>query len=81
VFVYSLIAATGQVAMQAPQSMQVPSSQSALPSTMLSAVTGHTSTQAPQPMQVSLSIFTAMIRLLTFLFASICGKGYPSSLF
>jgi hypothetical protein len=44
--------------------MQVPSSQSALPSTMLKALTGHTSTHAPQPMQVSLSILTAMIRLL-----------------
>ena len=44
--------------------MQVPSSTTALSSSILSALTGHTSTQAPQPMQVSLSIFTAMIQLL-----------------
>jgi hypothetical protein len=63
---YSLIAETGQVAMQAPQSMQASASQTALSFSIESALTGHTSTQAPQPMQVSLSIFTAMVRLLVF---------------
>ncbi len=61
---YSEIACTGQVAMQAPQSMHAPSSQTAFPSSMLRALTGHTSTHAPQPMQVSLSILTAMVYLL-----------------
>jgi hypothetical protein len=58
---------TGHVAMHAPQSMQALSSQSAFPSTMLRAFTGHTSTHAPQPMQASLSIFTAMVCLLSVL--------------
>jgi hypothetical protein len=65
---YSLMAETGQVAMQAPQSMQVSSSTTALSFSIFSALTGHTSTQAPQPMQVSLSIFTAMRRLLLCFF-------------
>jgi hypothetical protein len=47
--------------MQAPQSMQAPSSHFALSPSMDRALTGQTSTQAPHPMQVSLSIFTAMI--------------------
>ncbi len=65
------MACTGQVPMQAPQSMQVLSSHSAFPSTMERALTGHTPTQASQPMQVSLSILTAMIGLLDSF-----GQGY-----
>jgi hypothetical protein len=61
VIAYSEIACVGQVEMQAPQSMQVSASHTALSFSMESAVTGQTSTQAPQPMQVSLSILTAMI--------------------
>jgi len=64
---YSLMAEVGHTAMQAPQSMQVPSSHCALSSTMLSALTGHVSTHAPQPMQVSLSILTAMMGLLVYI--------------
>jgi len=61
VIAYSDIACTGQVEIQAPQSMQVSASHFALSPSMLRALTGQTSTQAPQPMQVSLSILTAMI--------------------
>lgn len=58
---YCEIASTGQVATQAPQSMQVPSSQTDLPSPSIDkAPTGQTPVQAPHPMQVSLLIVTGM---------------------
>jgi hypothetical protein len=44
--------------------MQSDASHSALPSTIFKAETGHPSTQAPHPRQVSLSILTAIVRLL-----------------
>lgn len=57
---YWLIASTGQVATHAPQSMQVPSSQTDLSPSIDKAPTGHTPVQAPQPMQMSLLIVTGM---------------------
>jgi hypothetical protein len=54
--------------MQEPQSMQVPSSQTALSSCIDKEPVGQTSMQAAQPMQISLSIFTAISNSYIFLF-------------
>lgn len=58
--VYCEIASTGQVATQAPQSMQTDSSQTDLSPSIDNAPTGQTPVQAPHPMQVSLLIVTGM---------------------
>ncbi len=56
----SEIAPVGQAPSQAPQSMQVASSISNLPSPMLIAPTGHVPSQAPQATQAS-EILRAML--------------------
>lgn len=56
------MAETGQVETQAPQSMHVPSSTPAFPSSCNAmAPTGQTPAHAPQPMHVSLSTFAGIV--------------------
>jgi hypothetical protein len=73
---YSMeIASVGQASTQAPHSLHVSSSTTAVPSVTSIASSGHESTQSPHPVHLSLSIAAAIFMLLVLYLTDT--KNYP----
>lgn len=66
---YALIALTGQVSTQAPQSMQVSAAITLLSPASLIELTGQESSHAPQLMHSSVMVCAKVIHLLLFRFS------------